>query len=65
MAENPYDTQELPVPQCLCGRHRSQLEHEHEHEARRVLQCVTIADEERRCEGVLAQAAMRVHFPKC
>jgi hypothetical protein len=63
MAEYPYDTRELPEPQCLCGRHRSQLEHEHE--ARRALQCVTITDEERRYQGVLAQAAMRVHFPKC
>jgi len=63
MGGNPYDTPELLEPQCLCGHHRSQLEHEHE--ARRALQCVTITDEQRRYEGVLAQAAMRVHFPKC
>jgi hypothetical protein len=60
MAEYPYDPQ--MEPRCLCGRHRSQLEHEHE--ARSMLQCETVANEERRYEGLLAQAAMRMHFPK-
>ena len=60
MAEYRYDPQQ--DPRCLCGRHRSQLEHEHE--ARRLLQCETVANEERRYEGLLAQAAMRVRFPR-
>jgi hypothetical protein len=47
---------------CICGRHRSQREHEYE--ARRMLQCVPVAKEPPRFDGLLAGEAMRVNFPK-
>ncbi len=47
---------------CICGSHRSQTEHDDE--ARRVLQCAAVEDEDRRYEGVVASAVMRAMFPK-
>jgi hypothetical protein len=57
-----YDLQ-LPEKQlgCICGRHRSPLEHERE---ARLLQCVSIASEPRRYDGLLAAEALRGNFRK-
>jgi nitrate/nitrite transport system substrate-binding protein len=59
--EYPYD-RHPPMSGCVCGRHRSQLEHEHE--ARQLIQCVPVERERRRYDGLLAGAALRSSFPK-
>jgi nitrate/nitrite transport system substrate-binding protein len=46
---------------CICGRHRSPLEHERE---ACTLQCVPVASESRRYDGLLASKALRANFPK-
>jgi nitrate/nitrite transport system substrate-binding protein len=61
--EHPYEPEQSePTSGCICGRHRSQLEHEHD--ARRLLQCVPATGEPRRYDGLLARHAMRAHFRK-
>jgi hypothetical protein len=47
---------------CACGRHRSQREHDYE--AHRMLECVPVARERRRFDGLLAGEAIRTHFTK-
>jgi len=49
-------------PGCICGRHRSQLEHDHQ--AQRALQCVAVTPEAKRYDGLLASEAMAAVFPK-
>jgi len=60
--KHPYDPQ-YPDTQsgCICGRHRSPLEHEHE---LRVLQCVPATSEPKSYDGLLASEALRANFPK-
>lgn len=60
--KHPYDPQHPEYePGCICGRHRSPLEHERE---ARVLQCVPVASEPRRYDGLIASKALRADFPK-
>jgi nitrate/nitrite transport system substrate-binding protein len=64
MAEfkHPYEPQHPgQEPGCICGRHRSPLEHEHE---ARTLQCVPVESEPRRYDGLIASKTLRVNFPK-
>jgi len=60
--DNPFDP-DRPLGRCACGRHRSAAEHDHE--ARLALQCApAAASDERRYEGVVANAVMRQIFPQ-
>jgi hypothetical protein len=64
MAEfkHPYDPQH-PERElgCICGRHRSPLEHEQE---ARMLQCVPVEIEPRPYDGLIASKVLRANFPK-
>ena len=61
--DNPFDPKrQLSSSGCSCGRHASELEHERD--AQTQLQCVPVASEEERYEGVVASAVMRAMFPK-
>jgi len=57
-----YNDRHPPMSGCICGRHRSQLEHDHEE--RHMLQCVPVEREPRRYDGVLASATLRSAFAK-
>src|SRR5438477_10015916 len=60
--DDPFDSNGRLA--CVCGQHRSAVEHEH---AERSLRCepVTLAaSEEKRYEGVVASAVMRAVFPR-
>src|SRR5437762_1548564 len=61
--DNPFDP-DRELARCACGRHRSEAEHEHE--ARFALKCAPVAapSEEKRYEGVVANAVMRQIFPQ-
>jgi nitrate/nitrite transport system substrate-binding protein len=60
--DNPFDAKRrLNASGCACGRHASVLEHE---QAQGALECVPVASEETRYEGVVASAVMRAIFPK-
>jgi hypothetical protein len=48
-------------PGCICGRHRSQLEHD---DQARMLQCVSVESEPPRYDGLFASKALRANFPK-
>jgi nitrate/nitrite transport system substrate-binding protein len=64
MAEfkHPYDPKHPEaLSGCICGRHRNPLEHEHES---RMLQCMPVASEPRRYDGLFATRALRANFPK-
>jgi nitrate/nitrite transport system substrate-binding protein len=57
-----YDPQQSEhEPGCICGRHRSPLEHERE---ARMLQCVPVESEPRRYDGLFASKALRANFRK-
>src|SRR6266545_3133722 len=60
--DNPFDPRRrLNRSGCSCGRHASQIEHDRDAPA---LQCVEIASEEKRYQGVVASAVMRAVFPQ-
>src|SRR5262245_45173932 len=59
--DNPFDsTRRLNSSGCMCGRHTNQFEHDRDTQ----LQCLPVASEEKRYEGVVASAVMRAMFPK-
>ena len=61
--DRPFDPDRpLARAGCVCGRHRSPAEHDHE--ATRAMQCVPVESEEKRYEGVVANAVMRKIFPQ-
>src|SRR5581483_6548274 len=60
--DNPFDP-DRKLSGCACGRHASAAEHAHE---ARALQCTAVAapSDEKRYEGVVANAVMRQVFPR-
>jgi len=65
--DNPFDPrQRLNRMGCVCGRHRSQVEHDYD--AGRQLQCAEVSSpkqgDEQRYQRVVASAVMRAVFPK-
>ena len=63
--DRPFDPDRpLERAGCVCGRHRSPAEHDYE--AGRTMMCEPVAaqSEEKRYEGVVANAVMRKIFPK-
>lgn len=59
--DDPFDSDRSLQAGCVCGQHRSSLEHE---QAASALRCEPIESEDKRYEGVVASAVMRAMFPQ-
>ena len=60
--DDAFDSdRELQRKGCVCGQHRSAVEHDY---AEHALRCEPVASEEKRYEGVVASAVMRAVFPQ-
>jgi len=60
--DNPFDSNRRLRPGCICGRHLSPAEHDSA--IGPALQCAAVESDEKRYEGVVASAVMRVVFPR-